>query len=53
MCIRDRLEYSNNPRGNGTGTTPWDNVIVFTYKVVVNKVDQDNNPCLLYTSRCV
>lgn len=39
-----QLEYSNNPRGNGTGTTPWDNVIVFTYKVVVNKVNQDNNP---------
>ena len=39
-----KLKYSNNPRGNGTGTTPWDNVIVFTYKVVVNKVDQDNNP---------
>ena len=39
-----KLEYSNNPRSNGTGTTPWDNVIVFTYKVVVNKVDQDNNP---------
>ena len=39
-----KLEYSNNPRGDGTGTTPWDNVIVFTYKVVVNKVDQDNNP---------
>ena len=35
-----KLEYSNNPRGSGTGTTPWDNVIVFTYKVVVNKVDQ-------------
>ena len=39
-----QLEYSNNPRGNGTGTTPWDNVIVFTYKVVVNKVDQDIQP---------
>ena len=39
-----KLEYSNNPRGKGTGTTPWDNVIVFTYKVVVNKVDQDNHP---------
>lgn len=39
-----KLEYSNNPRGNGTGTTPWDNVIVFTYKVVVNKVDQDIQP---------
>lgn len=39
-----KLEYSNNPRGDGTGETPWDNVIVFTYKVVVNKVDQDNHP---------
>ena len=39
-----KLEYSNNPKGTGTGRTPWDNVIVFTYKVVVNKVDQDNNP---------
>ncbi len=39
-----QLEYSNNPRGNGTGTTPWDNVIVFTYKVVVNKVDQSGQP---------
>lgn len=39
-----QLEYSNNPRGKGTGTTPWDNVIVFTYKVVVNKVDQDIQP---------
>ena len=39
-----QLEYSNNPRGDGKGETPWDNVIVFTYKVVVNKVDQDNNP---------
>ena len=39
-----QLEYSNNPRGDGKGETPWDNVIVFTYKVVVNKVDQDNHP---------
>ena len=39
-----KLEYSNNPKGTGTGRTPWDNVIVFTYKVVVNKVDQDNHP---------
>ena len=31
------LEYSNNPNGEGTGKTPWDNVIVFTYQVVVNK----------------
>ena len=39
-----KLEYSNNPRGDGKGETPWDNVIVFTYKVVVNKVNQDNQP---------
>ena len=38
------LEFSNNPNEeqNGsnkpkTGETPWDNVIVFTYQVVVNK----------------
>ena len=39
------LEYSNNPNSGGegeTGTTPDDTVIVFTYKVVVNKVDKDN-----------
>lgn len=39
-----KLEYSNNPRGDGKGETPWDNVIVFTYKVVVNKVDQKHDP---------
>lgn len=40
-----KLVFSNNPNQeqNGTpdtGETPWDNVIVFTYKVVVNKVDE-------------
>lgn len=37
------LEYSNNPNVGGegdTGRTPDDKVIVFTYKVVVNKVTQ-------------
>ena len=39
------LEYSNNPNDSGEGTpstgeTPEDVVIVFTYKVVVNKVDE-------------
>ena len=44
-----KLQFSNNPNntqgGNNTptGETPWDNVIVFTYMVEVNKVDQDNN----------
>lgn len=36
-----QLEYSNNPNNGGEGTnkTPWDHVIVFTYKTVVNKTD--------------
>ena len=38
-----RLEYSNNPYGDGTGKTPWDKVIVFTYKLVANKVDGSGN----------
>lgn len=41
------LEYSNNPNNAGageTGKTPEDKNIVFTYKTVVNKVDQDGNP---------
>ncbi|MDE7247055.1 MAG: isopeptide-forming domain-containing fimbrial protein [Lachnospiraceae bacterium] len=33
------LEYSNNPYKDETGTTPKKTVIVFTYKVEVNKVD--------------
>lgn len=40
------LEYSNNPNKDGdgeTGTTPEDKSIVFTYKVIVNKKDQDKN----------
>ena len=38
-----KLEFSNNPNSDQTGKpdkpgeTPWDNVIVFTYQVVVNK----------------
>lgn len=34
-----RLEYSNNPNdeGEGTGTTPWDKVTVFTYEIIANK----------------
>ena len=37
------LEFSNNPNGEGKGTTPDDTVIVFTYKVVINKVDEQGN----------
>ena len=35
-----RLEYSNNPDSNGkgdTGTTPWDTVVAFTFKVDATK----------------
>ena len=39
-----KLIYSNNPNATGTGETPEDTVVVFTYKVIVNKVDQDNKP---------
>ena len=42
--------FSNNPKNEQVGKpdkpgeTPWDNVIVFTYKVVVNKVDEKQEP---------
>ena len=39
-----RIEYSNNPNGEGEGHTPWDKNIVFTYKTVFNKVDGDQKP---------
>ncbi|MSS15480.1 isopeptide-forming domain-containing fimbrial protein [Porcincola intestinalis] len=38
------LTYSNNPNKSGdgeTGKTPEDKNVVFTYKTVVNKIDQD------------
>ena len=44
------MEYSNNPNSEqegaseDTGKTPTDTVIAFTYKVVVDKVDEDENP---------
>lgn len=39
------MEFSNNPnneQGGETGKTPEDTVIVFTYKVSVNKVNEKN-----------
>lgn len=33
-----KLEYSNNPNGDGTGETPEKTVVVFTYKTIINKV---------------
>lgn len=38
------LEFSNNPNGGGTGKTPEDKVVVFTYELVVNKIDEDKSP---------
>lgn len=47
------LEYSRNPNWDGDGTapgdedkdkTPDDTVIVFTYKTIINKVDNEGNP---------
>jgi fimbrial isopeptide formation D2 family protein/LPXTG-motif cell wall-anchored protein len=39
------LEFSNNPNNSSdTGKTPEDLVTVFTYQLVINKVDTDSNP---------
>ena len=38
------LVFSNNPNGNGKGETKPDKNIVFTYKVVANKIDEHNKP---------
>lgn len=38
------LVFSNNPNGNGKGKTAPDKNIVFTYKVVANKVDEHDQP---------
>ena len=42
-----RMEFSNNPNveQNGTTTyTPWDKVIVFTYKTIIDKVNSEKKP---------
>lgn len=38
------ITFSNNPNGIGTGSTPRDTVIVFTYKVDVDKVNNKQEP---------
>ncbi len=43
------LEFSNNPNNSGfgnteTGKTPTDKVIVFTYKVDINKINEKEEP---------
>ena len=35
------LEFSNNPYDEGTGETEKDEVIVFTYKLIINKTDAE------------
>lgn len=43
MC----MEFSNNPNVDQNGTTthtPWDKVIVFTYKTIINKVNSKQEP---------
>ncbi len=40
-----RMEYSNNPTDEtSTGFTPWDEVVVFTYEVIIDKVDENGEP---------
>lgn len=39
-----QLEYSNDPNNTSTGKTPEDKVKVFTYKLIVNKVDEKSTP---------
>ncbi len=44
-----KVDFSSNPNQDAGGTpetndTPWDTNIVFTYKTVFNKVDQNKNP---------
>lgn len=44
------LEYSNNPNNGGegdTGDTPGDKTLVFTYKIDVTKVDEDDTTKVL------
>lgn len=47
---RGKLEFNNNPyyEGDGKpetpGKTPWDEVVVFTYKLIANKTDGQGNP---------
>jgi fimbrial isopeptide formation D2 family protein/LPXTG-motif cell wall-anchored protein len=39
-----KVKFSNNPNGEGTGETPWDKNIVFTYQAIFNKIDGDKKP---------
>ena len=39
-----KVTYSNNPNSTDEGHTPDKDVTVFTFKIIVNKVDGNNNP---------
>ena len=39
-----KVTYSNNPNSTDEGHTPDEDVTVFTFKIIVNKVDGSNNP---------
>lgn len=46
---RGKLEFNNNPYYEGEGKpetseTPWDKVVVFTYKLIANKTDGQGRP---------
>lgn len=47
---KGKLEFNNNPYYEGSGKpetpgeTPWDEVVVFTYKLIANKTDGQGNP---------
>lgn len=38
------MQYSNNPNSDSMGKSETDRVVVFTYRLVVNKVDDKNQP---------
>ena len=42
-----RGEFENLYRPEYPSFTPWDSVIAFTYKVVVNKVDEEGEPLVI------
>ncbi len=42
--VYTHLLQRSNPGGTGTGTTPQDKNVVFTYQLVVNKEDEGGNP---------
>lgn len=46
---KGKLEFNNNPYYEGEGKpetseTPWDKVVVFTYKLIANKTDGQGHP---------